>query len=58
MAPRRPILTVHYTGAGTWADLGDTPAEIRAIQAYAVQAGKSNEYNYVVGPDPDDVVYE
>lgn len=52
-------LTVHYTGVDVaWGDPGDTPAEIRSIQRYAQGAGKSNEYNYVIGQDNDDLIYE
>lgn len=47
---RRPFLTMHHGGAGTWQDLGDTIKEIQAIQAFASSAGKATpwEYNYVV----------
>ena len=50
MAPNARWLTVHHVGAGAWGDLGDTPAEMRAIQAYASSPGKATpwEYNVVV----------
>lgn len=52
-------LTVHYTGVNVkYGDVGDTPAEIRALENYAQSAGKPNEYNYVIGQDDDDLVYE
>jgi len=46
----RPYQTVHYTGASVnYGDFGDSPAEIRSIQAWAASAAKRTpwEYNYV-----------
>lgn len=61
--PRPPIkgcryLTLHYTGvtSTSYADFGDSPDEIRSIQAYAVNAKKPWEYNYAV--DTEGVVWE
>lgn len=52
-------LTVHYTGVNVrYGDVGDTPAEIRAIERWAAGQAKPNEYNYVIGQDPDDLIYE
>lgn len=52
-------ITVHYTGSqGKYGDPGDTEAEIKAIQAYAIAAKKSYEYNYVIGMDENQWVYE
>jgi hypothetical protein len=56
LAPARPFLTVHYTGAGSWLDPDDSPTELRAIQAYAKNAGKPWEYNYVI--DGQGIVFE
>lgn len=56
LAPNRPYLTIHYTGAGLWLDPDDSPTELRAIQAYAKNAGKPWEYNYVV--DGQGIVFE
>lgn len=56
MAPDRPLLAIHYTGAGLWLDPNDTPTELKAIQAYAQQANKPWEYNYVI--DGQGVVWE
>jgi hypothetical protein len=40
---------IHYVGAGrSWLDAGDTPAEIRSIQDWAVSQNKPWEYNAVV----------
>jgi peptidoglycan hydrolase-like protein with peptidoglycan-binding domain len=43
----RPMVVVHYTGPGVWANR-DTAQAIRSIQVYAQSKGKPNEYNYVV----------
>lgn len=56
LAPDRPYLTVHYTGAGSWLDPDDTPTELRSIQLYAQGAGKPWEYNYVI--DGQGLVFE
>lgn len=48
MAPDRPYLTVHHTGAGAFTDLGDTATEMRNIQRVALATGKPWEYNYVI----------
>lgn len=56
LAPDRPYLTVHYTGAGVWLDPDDTPSELRAIQNYAQSAGKGWEYNWVI--DGQGVIWE
>lgn len=59
LAPQRPYITVHYTGSkGTYGDPGDTEVEIRAIQAYAISAKKSFEYNYIIGMDENKYIYE
>jgi len=51
--------TGHYTGVDViYGDIGDTPAEIRAVHDYSVRAKKPFEYNYVIGTDEDDLVYE
>lgn len=65
-APRPPLhlaafLTVHYTGTDSgWGDVGDTAAEILAIDraARARPQPAPNEYNYVIHQDPDDLVHE
>lgn len=36
---------VHYGGAGSWLDPGDTATELASIERYARSAGKPNEYN-------------
>lgn len=44
--------TVHYTGAYVdYEDRGDFAAECQALERYAVSAGKSNEYNWIIGAD-------
>jgi hypothetical protein len=49
LAANRPILTIHYTGSPpNYGDFGDTIAELRGIQAWAQNAGKPWEYNFVV----------
>jgi len=53
------FMTYHYTGVNVnWGDVGDTIAEIRAIEAYAKSAGKPNEYNTVVHQDPDNLIHQ
>jgi hypothetical protein len=54
---RRPYLTCHYTGAGIWADFGDTIPESRSIQLYAVSAKKPWEYNFIVDTEGTVVEY-
>lgn len=59
LAQHRPYLTVHYTGASVnYGDFGDSPQEIRAIQAWAASAAKRTpwEYNYVI--DTESNVWE
>ncbi len=55
-------LTIHYTGVfdnqKDYSDVGDTPEEILWLEQIARQAGKPNEYNYVIGSDDDDFIYE
>lgn len=52
-------VTHHWTGVNVnFGDIGDTIAEILAIEAYAQSAGKPNEYNYVNHMDPDNKVFE
>lgn len=50
LAPDRLGLTIHYVGSGSFLDLDDTPAEIRAIHAYSVSPKKGTpwEYGWVV----------
>jgi len=44
--------TVHYTGANVnYEDQGDFVKECQDLERYAVSAGKSNEYNWIVGAD-------
>jgi peptidoglycan hydrolase-like protein with peptidoglycan-binding domain len=47
LQPNRPMVVVHYTGPGVWANK-DTAQVIRSIQAWAQSVGKPNEYNWVV----------
>lgn len=52
-------MTLHWTGVDVaYGDVGDTPGEIRAIERWAAGKRKPNEYNYVIGQDPDELVYE
>lgn len=63
---RRPKLilpaayvTYHWTGVNVnYGDVGDTAAEIRAIESWARSAGKPFEYNYVNHRDPDNKIFE
>jgi len=48
LSKARPYFTIHYTGAGMWLDPDDTMTELRAIQAYAKNAAKPWEYNWVI----------
>jgi hypothetical protein len=64
-SPRPPVITPalyvthHYTGVNVrYGDIGDTAAEIRAIEDYAQRVGKPNEYNYVNHQDPDNKIFE
>lgn len=59
LQPGRPYLTVHHTGAGRWADPGDSAIEIRGIQDWALNRRVPPtpwEYNYVV--DSEGVAWE
>lgn len=52
-------VTYHWTGVNVrFGDIGDTNAEIRAIEQYASHAGKPNEYNWVFHQDPDELIHE
>lgn len=53
------FMTYHYTGVNVnWGDVGDTVAEITAIERYAAKVGKPNEYNTVIHQDPDDLIHQ
>lgn len=52
-------MTLHWTGVNvSYSDIGDTGAEIRSIERWAAGQKKPNEYNYVIGQDPDDLLHE
>jgi hypothetical protein len=52
MAAPATWVTVHYTGANVdYGDPGDFVRECQELEDYAVNAGKSNEYNWVIGAD-------
>lgn len=54
-----PWATIHQTGVGVeYGDPGDTPQEIQAIERWAASQNKPNEYNYVIGQDVDNLIYE
>lgn len=52
-------MTHHWTGVNVnFGDVGDTVAEILAIESYAQRANKPNEYNYVNHQDMDRKIFE
>lgn len=48
LLPNRPMLTIHYGGAGLWLDPDHSPTELRSIQAYAASARQPWECDYVI----------
>jgi hypothetical protein len=54
-----PWMTIHWPGVDVlYGDVGDTVAEILALQNYAVLAGKPFEYNYILDQDDSPYIYE
>ena len=53
-----PWATIHYTGVDVTYATRSTPQQILNIEKWAASKDKPNEYNYVIGQENDDKVYE